>query len=159
MREFSNYGKCYIKIRRDGRHMPFAFIQYVDEADAQKALKQARGAVICGRSCRTEMVKANCCFIIMRKYGYQISEEEARSVLLAFGDITRCEMMHQSLQDSLGYPPTVLIEFARFDPERDLYTVSFALPSCFIIVSPSSAISAVNSSSAFSLLRFSYPSL
>lgn len=25
---FSEYGKCYVKIRRDKNHMPYAFVQY-----------------------------------------------------------------------------------------------------------------------------------
>lgn len=136
MREFSKYGKCYVKIRRDGRHMPFAFIQYIDESDARNALDQARGAVICGRSCRTEMVKANRTFIIMRKHGASITVVEARGVLSAFGDLSRAEMMHPTLRDSLGYPATVLVEFVRFDPDRDLYSVSTS-PVCLIIASPS----------------------
>jgi len=79
-REFSKYGTVFVKIRRDGHNMPFAFCQYTvstsshpftsrsrvtahtmtqHDEDAKQAMEMGRGAVVLGRACRTEMVKAN----------------------------------------------------------------------------------------------------
>ena len=64
-----------MKIRRDARGMPFAFVQYEvsrrvlgsiyhadsfkDENDAQRAISDGRGMLINGRPCRTEVAKVN----------------------------------------------------------------------------------------------------
>ena len=72
---FLQYGICYVKIRRDARGMPFAFVQYEvswrlvehasqclyyqDENDAQRAISLGRGMLINGRPCRTEVAKVN----------------------------------------------------------------------------------------------------
>ncbi len=78
---FSQFGTCYVKIRRDTNGMPFAFVQYevsynlecvVPTAthakdceysqtveDAQRAITQGRGMHINNRPCRTEVAKVN----------------------------------------------------------------------------------------------------
>ncbi|KAJ4386642.1 hypothetical protein N0V93_009540 [Gnomoniopsis smithogilvyi] len=121
-REFLKYGKCWVKIRRDSHHMPFAFVQFTSDAEAQDALEKGRGALIFGRPCRTEMVKANRTFIIQKKSGTPITIEEAERVLLAFGKLSKCELLHPQLRDTLGYSPTILVEFSMFDATRDLHT-------------------------------------
>ncbi|PSR77773.1 hypothetical protein BD289DRAFT_486340 [Coniella lustricola] len=122
-REFLQYGKCWVKIRRDTTHMPFAFVQYTNDAEAHAALAHAKGALILGRPCRTEPVKANRTYVIQKKDGGPISLEEAREALLTFGPLSKCEHLHDQLRKPLGYPPTVLVEFAMFDANRDLQSV------------------------------------
>lgn len=121
-REFMQYGKCWVKIRRDSHHMPFAFVQFTSNEEARDALEKGKGAMICGRQCRTEMVKANRTFVIQKKSGNPITVEEARQVLLPFGSLSKCELLHPQLREPLNYPPTVLIEFSMFDATRDLHT-------------------------------------
>lgn len=123
-REFLKYGKCWVKIRRDSHHMPFAFVQFTSDAEAQDALDKGKGALIFGRPCRTEMVKANRTFIIQKKTGTPITIDEAEKVLVAFGQLSKCELLHPQLRDTLGYSATVLVEFSMFDATRDLHTVS-----------------------------------
>lgn len=122
-REFLKYGKCWVKIRRDSHHMPFAFVQFTSDEEAQDALEKGKGAMIHGRPCRTEMVKANRTFVIQRKTGGPITIDEAEKVLLPYGSLSKCELLHPQLREPLGFPPTVLVEFSMFDATRDLHTV------------------------------------
>lgn len=103
--------------------MPFAFVQFTSNAEAQEALEKGRGAIIFGRPCRTEMVKANRTFIVQKKTGTPITIDEVERLLKAFGQLSKCEFLHPQLRDSLGYSPTVLVEFSMFDATRDLHTV------------------------------------
>ncbi|ROW10490.1 hypothetical protein VMCG_01664 [Cytospora schulzeri] len=121
-REFLQYGKCWVKIRRDSHHMPFAFVQFTSNEEARDALERGKGAMICGRSCRTEMVKANRTFIIQKKSGTPITVQEAQEVLLPYGSLSKCEVLHPQLREPLNFPPTILIEFSMFDATRDLHT-------------------------------------
>lgn len=104
--------------------MPFAFVQFTSDSEAQDALEKGRGALIFGRPCRTEMVKANRTFVVQKKSGASISIDEAEKLLVPFGQLSKCEVLHPQLRDSLGYSPTVLVEFSMFDATRDLHTVS-----------------------------------
>lgn len=73
---FQAFGNVYVKIRRDGKGMPFAFCQYEvgfviapsfyliadtvqNVGDAQRAITMGRGLLIDGRACRTEVAKVN----------------------------------------------------------------------------------------------------
>lgn len=139
------YGKCWVKIRRDSHHMPFAFVQFTSDEEAMEALEKGKGAVIHGRPCRTEMVKANRTFIIQKKNCSPINIDEAEKALLPFGSMNKCEVLHPQLRDPLGFPPTVLVEFSMFDATRDLHTVSHPFPAwpllllvhSFTLLSPS----------------------
>lgn len=125
-REFLKYGKCWVKIRRDSHHMPFAFVQFTSDEEALDALDKGKGAMIFGRPCRTEMVKANRTFIMQKKNGAQITIDEAEKALLPFGSMSKIEVMHPQLREPLRLPPTVLVEFSMFDATRDLHQVSLA---------------------------------
>lgn len=102
--------------------MPFAFVQFTSDEEARSALENGKGAIICGRPCRTEMVKANRTFIVQKKSGNPITVEEAQSTLLPYGSLNKCELLHPQLREPLGFPPTVLVEFSMFDATRDLHT-------------------------------------
>lgn len=117
--------------------MPFAFVQFTSDDEALIALEKGKGAMIFGRPCRTEMVKANRTFIIQKKNGAAITIDEAEKALLPFGSMNKCEVMHPQLREPLRLPPTVLVEFSMFDATRDLHQVSLlnckriSLPTCF----------------------------
>ncbi|KAL8302035.1 hypothetical protein RB593_000689 [Gaeumannomyces tritici] len=114
-REFSKFGTVFIKIRRDPHNMPFAFCQYT------MAMELAKGAMILGRPCRTEMVKANRAFFIYRHRGGPITLEEAKSVLEPYGALVRADYS-PSLQKELGVDAAVIVEFSTFDLTRDLHS-------------------------------------
>lgn len=102
--------------------MPFAFVQFTSDEEARSALESGKGAIIHGRPCRTEMVKANRTFIVQKKSGNPITVEEAQNTLLPYGSLSKCELLHPQLREPLGFPPTVLVEFSMFDATRDLHT-------------------------------------
>ena len=77
--KFTPFGTCFVKIRRDKKNMPFAFIQFTvgrfdkyyfhqpanvipqtqNDRDATKARNEGAGIMFQGRPCRTEAVRAN----------------------------------------------------------------------------------------------------
>ncbi|KAI2463593.1 hypothetical protein F4781DRAFT_437283 [Annulohypoxylon bovei var. microspora] len=119
-RIFSQYGIVFVKIRRDSRNMPFAFCQYTKDEDAREAVIRGRGALVEGRPCRTEMVKANRSFIIYHANGDDIDVEDARKQMSGFGDIVKCEALPVEIQEAVRVKGGVLVEYTSFDPARDV---------------------------------------
>ncbi|KAK4693970.1 hypothetical protein P7C71_g3521, partial [Lecanoromycetidae sp. Uapishka_2] len=56
---FMQFGDCFTKVKRDGKNMPFAFVQYHNADDAKKAITEGRGLVVAGRPCRAEAAKVH----------------------------------------------------------------------------------------------------
>ncbi|KAK3311435.1 uncharacterized protein B0T15DRAFT_548965 [Chaetomium strumarium] len=123
-REFSRFGTVFVKIRREGRGtstgMPYAFAQYTNDEDAKTAVEQGRGIVILGRPCRTEKVKANRTFVMYSRRGDDITTDIAREILEPYGELSKCEPLSLQMQQAMNIPSAVLVEFAKFDPKRDL---------------------------------------
>ncbi|OTB07318.1 hypothetical protein M426DRAFT_8696 [Hypoxylon sp. CI-4A] len=119
-RVFSRYGVVFVKIRRDNRNMPFAFCQYTNDDDARTAMKQARGSLIEGRPCRTEMVKANRSFVMYDIHNRDVDLEEVRQHLSTYGPIVKMERLSQNAQEAMDAEGGILVEFASFDPGRDV---------------------------------------
>ncbi|KAI1870840.1 uncharacterized protein JN550_004986 [Neoarthrinium moseri] len=121
-KHFSHFGTVFVKIRRDGRNMPFAFCQYTNSSDAQEALTHGKGVIIHGRTCRTEMVRANRTYILHRANGDHLYVEEARDAMEAagFGSLERCEPLPQEVRDAMGMSDSVLVELKKFDPSKEL---------------------------------------
>lgn len=51
-----------------------------------------------------------------------------RDMLEPYGELNSCEQMGEQMQDVMGLPSAVLVEFAKFDPQRDLNAVSIIQP-------------------------------
>jgi len=72
---FRDFGKVWVKVRRDDRQMPYAFAQYTvspllrsrasgtnylkNKDHAEEAIIEAVGRIVDGRPLRCEMAKAN----------------------------------------------------------------------------------------------------
>ncbi|KAK4247833.1 hypothetical protein C7999DRAFT_14172 [Corynascus novoguineensis] len=123
-REFSRFGTVFVKIRREGKGnvagMPYAFAQFTDEKDARVAMEEGRGIMILGRPCRTEMVKANRTFVVYSRRGEEVTPDIAREILEPYGELSKCELLSVQMQEAMSLPTAVLVEFAKFDPKRDL---------------------------------------
>ncbi|KAJ8125176.1 hypothetical protein O1611_g8465 [Lasiodiplodia mahajangana] len=117
---FSAFGPVFVKIRRDPKNMPFAFCQYTDSKHARKAQKEGKGLLIEGRPCRTEMVKANRCYVMFSREGHQVDLDDARSHLLQFGEISRLEPLHEEAVRTMKLPGAAFVEYTHFDPGRDI---------------------------------------
>ncbi|KAH8802843.1 hypothetical protein F5884DRAFT_861196 [Xylogone sp. PMI_703] len=83
---FRQFGVVNVKIRRDTRHMPFAFVQYDNSDSAIRATSEGMGMYIAGRPCRTEKAKAHRLYYFERHAG-SLSIEEAKRILSQFGPI------------------------------------------------------------------------
>ncbi|SPQ19718.1 ade77c36-9680-474a-84be-1a322862978e [Thermothielavioides terrestris] len=123
-REFSRYGTVFVKIRREMRGancgMPYAFAQFTNDDDAKAAVEMGRGTLIFGRPCRTEMVKANRVFVVYSRDGLEITTDTVMKMLEPYGELSKCEYLSDEMQATLNLPSAVLVEFAKFDPKRDL---------------------------------------
>ncbi|KAK8040443.1 hypothetical protein PG991_000231 [Apiospora marii] len=118
--KFSEFGTCFVKIRRDKKNMPFAFVQYTNDRDANRARNEGAGITFQGRPCRTEAVRANRTFILRNYVGGTVSLDEARDVLEKHGAIIRLEEISRDVAESHGIDQGVLVEFKNFDPDRDI---------------------------------------
>lgn len=109
-------------------------------------MEEGRGIMILGRPCRTEMVKANReyhfsrhpranadadfvplalgTFVVYSRCGEEVTPDIAREILEPYGELSKCELLSVQMQEAMSLPTAVLVEFAKFDPKRDLNMVS-----------------------------------
>ncbi|KAL9600611.1 MAG: hypothetical protein Q9219_003044 [cf. Caloplaca sp. 3 TL-2023] len=116
---FQRFGNVYVKIRRDNKGMPFAFCQYENANDAQRAITMGRGLPIDGRSCRTEVAKVNRSLYLSKITGGRISEDEARQVLARFGEIEKLWYCSPTDKEMFRLPEGVWVMFAFYQDCRD----------------------------------------
>ncbi|KAL9006147.1 MAG: hypothetical protein Q9188_001116 [Gyalolechia gomerana] len=116
---FQGFGNVYVKIRRDNKGMPFAFCQYENANDAQRAITMGRGLVIDGRPCRTEVAKVNRSLYLSKITGGYIPEDEARQILARFGDIEKLWYCSQTDKEMFRLPEGVWVMFAFYQDCRD----------------------------------------
>ncbi|KAG5998259.1 hypothetical protein E4U43_002462 [Claviceps pusilla] len=116
---FSQFGEVWVKIKRDGSQMPFAFCQFTKDDHAQNAVKFGKGMVILGRPCRTEMARAHSSFIVFKKSGDPTSLSEATDLLSQLGEVAKAEFLHEDIQASLHIPRAVLVTYKMYDNRRD----------------------------------------
>ncbi|KAJ8058451.1 hypothetical protein OCU04_012639 [Sclerotinia nivalis] len=116
---FREYGPVYVKIRRDGKHMPFAFCQYTKQEHAERAIKEGRGRLIKGRPCRCEKAKAHRLFFIERKYGPVVTPGEVRDLLQRFGKIELCYTASHVERTALNLNEGVIVQFEMYDEGQD----------------------------------------
>ncbi|KAL9030002.1 MAG: hypothetical protein Q9196_001832 [Gyalolechia fulgens] len=116
---FQGFGNVYVKIRRDNKGMPFAFCQYENANDAQRAITMGRGLVIDGRPCRTEVAKVNRSLYLSKITGGHIPEHEARQILARFGDVEKLWYCSQTDKEMFRLPEGVWVMFAFYQDCRD----------------------------------------
>ncbi|TAQ88197.1 hypothetical protein B7494_g3501 [Chlorociboria aeruginascens] len=119
---FREFGAVYVKIRRDGRQMPFAFCQYTREGHAERAIREGRGRLIKGRPCRCEKAKAHRLFFIERKYGPVLTSDEARNLLKKFGKIELCYTASHVERTALNLNEGVIVQFEMYDEGQDAHS-------------------------------------
>ncbi|KAL8991495.1 MAG: hypothetical protein Q9177_000119 [Variospora cf. flavescens] len=116
---FARFGRCFAKIRRDSKGMPFAFVQYEHASDAQRAITMGRGLIIEGRACRTEVAKVNRSLYLSKIAGGEIAEAEARQALAPYGAIEKLWYCSQTDKEMFRLPEGVWVMFAFFQDCRD----------------------------------------
>ncbi|KAI1067741.1 hypothetical protein LB507_010487 [Fusarium sp. FIESC RH6] len=148
---FGNFGTVFVKVKRDRRLMPYAFAQFTERKHADFALEKAWGESIMGRKLRLEKCGGNCmspcihvdrlapnlllvAYIIFRRNNRQVQREEAQNIFSRFGKIAKIEPLSQQIQSKLSVPPSLLVQYEKFDPRRDVVK-SFGLSNVFMIMS------------------------
>lgn len=63
-------------------------------------------------------------FVIYHVAGQDVTIDEARIQMAGFGEIETCEILPISVQDAMRIKAGVLVEYASFDPSRDVIAVS-----------------------------------
>ncbi|KAG6140987.1 hypothetical protein E4U12_005463 [Claviceps purpurea] len=116
---FSQFGEVWVKIKRDGSQMPFAFCQFTRDDHAQNAVKFGKGMIILGRPCRTEMARAHSSFIVFKRSGEPTSLAEATDLLGQLGQVAKAEFVQENIQASLHIPRAVLVTYKMYDNRRD----------------------------------------
>jgi hypothetical protein len=58
--------------------------------------------------------------------GDDITPDIAREILEPYGELSKCEPLSAQMQTAMNIPSAVLVEFAKFDPKRDLNSVSIS---------------------------------
>ncbi|KAI0995772.1 hypothetical protein K3495_g12408 [Podosphaera aphanis] len=112
---FREFGTVFVKIRRDAKHMPFAFCQYTNDESAELAIKDGRGRLIKGRPCRCEKAKAHRLFFFERKYGAAITPDEVENLLRSFGKLTECRPATPLEMATNNLGEGVVVNFDMFD--------------------------------------------
>ncbi|KAF8849702.1 hypothetical protein BDZ45DRAFT_718148 [Acephala macrosclerotiorum] len=112
---FREYGTVWVKIRRDSKHMPFAFCQYSNDQDAARAIKEGRGRTIKGRPCRCEKAKAHRLFFFERKYGPAVTPGEVNELLRVFGRINYCRLATDVERATHNLGEGVVVHFEMYD--------------------------------------------
>ncbi|POS86631.1 hypothetical protein EPUL_001378 [Erysiphe pulchra] len=116
---FREFGTVFVKIRRDTKHMPFAFCQYTNDENAELAIKNGRGRLIKGRPCRCEKAKAHRLFFFERKNGSTVTPDEVRKLLRNFGKLTECRPATQIEMTSNNLGEGVVINFDMFESGKN----------------------------------------
>ncbi|MCJ1403889.1 hypothetical protein MMC11_007112 [Xylographa trunciseda] len=118
-RVFEQFGRVYVKIRRDNRGMPYAFAQYENVSDSERAIEHGRGIAIDGRQCRTERAKAHRSLYLSRVTGGPISEDEVCEVLKDFGPFEKVWIASPTDKEMYRLPDGVWVMWAYFQGARD----------------------------------------
>ncbi|MCJ1386787.1 hypothetical protein MMC17_009914 [Xylographa soralifera] len=118
-RVFEQFGRVYVKIRRDNRSMPYAFAQYENVSDSERAIEHGRGIAIDGRQCRTERAKAHRSLYLSRVTGGPISEDEACDILKDFGPFEKVWVTSPTDKEMYRLPDGVWVMWAYFQGARD----------------------------------------
>nr|XP_036580845.1 RNA recognition domain-containing protein [Colletotrichum truncatum]KAF6788917.1 RNA recognition domain-containing protein [Colletotrichum truncatum] len=119
-KEFERFGVVFVKIRRDNQGMPFAFVQFTNDASANEARVRGKGMMILGRPCRTETVRANRTYIIYRRNRSAITLEEANELLSPFGRLETARFLDNQIQEQMRLPVTIRVQFKDFDPSQQV---------------------------------------
>ncbi|KAF4448141.1 Meiotic activator RIM4 [Fusarium austroafricanum] len=117
---FGMFGTVFVKVKRDRRRMPFAFVQYTEIKHANVAVHKARGERILGRPIRVEKCGGNLAYIIFRKNSRPVQIDEARTIFAPYGPIEKIAPLDLYAQKTLNVPPSLLVQFSMFDPKRDV---------------------------------------
>ena len=118
------YGPVYVKVNRDKKGNPLAFAQFTRHENAEKALKEAKGAVLSGRPLRIEKSNAHCTYSLSRYDSEKFTDEAALTLLKEFGTIrvyhpTEDELTKFRLRESF----CVLVTFSSYQCGRDAVKV------------------------------------
>ncbi|GKU02580.1 unnamed protein product [Fusarium langsethiae] len=119
-RFFGQYGTVFIKVKRDRRIMPYAFAQFTERQHADFALQKASGKEIMGRYLRLEKCGGNLSYIIFRKNRRTVHYDEAHNIFSPYGKIAKIETLDYRIQLKLNVPPSLMVQYEKFDPRRDV---------------------------------------
>ncbi|KAL9127079.1 MAG: hypothetical protein Q9217_003981 [Psora testacea] len=122
---FQQFGNVYVKIRRDGRQMPYAFAQYTNVEDAQRAITLGRGRFRPQKNRVALILNCHAGSLYLSKInGGAITEEEAHDIMSGYGPIEMHWFASQTEREMFGLPEGIFVRFAFFDDCRNAQMAS-----------------------------------
>lgn len=76
-----------VKVLRDPSNRPYAFVQYSNDADAKRALREGQHSVLDGRTIRCEPAKVNRTLYIATCNDLEISLKDIKEIIGQYGEI------------------------------------------------------------------------
>ncbi|KAH3684341.1 hypothetical protein WICPIJ_004687 [Wickerhamomyces pijperi] len=87
-KHFEKWGElALVKVLRDPSNRPYAFVQYTNDADAQKALENGHNSTLDGRTIRCEPAKVNRTLYIATCNGLDVSSKDLKNSLEHYGEV------------------------------------------------------------------------
>lgn len=94
-KHFCKWGNLVmVKVLRDTSNRPYAFVQYTNDSDASRALKEAHHSMLDGRMLRCEPAKVNRTLYVRASDGRYLSEFTIKKEMLEFGEIEQVTGAH-----------------------------------------------------------------
>ncbi|KAK0656312.1 hypothetical protein B0T16DRAFT_451898 [Cercophora newfieldiana] len=120
-RAFSEFGIVHLKVKRGvgWKAMPYAFLQYTNRRDAERAFEEGKNVRIFKRLCRTEWGQKNRFFIISRRDGADCTADAARGLMSHHGEISSIKPASRELCEEFKIRQGVVLEYGFFTAERD----------------------------------------
>ncbi|KAK0633679.1 hypothetical protein B0T14DRAFT_598925 [Immersiella caudata] len=121
IRAFKDFGVVYVNVKRglSGKAMPYAFLQYTNQDDADLAFAEGKKIRIGGRVCRTERAKMNRFFVVFRNDGANCGVEEVRSLMEPYGEIASVTEATPKICKDLRIRQGISVDFECFVGDDD----------------------------------------
>ncbi|KAH8585347.1 hypothetical protein B0O99DRAFT_603384 [Bisporella sp. PMI_857] len=134
---FREFGPVWVKIRRDGKMMPFAFCQYTKVEHAERAIREGKAASsMVGHAAQRRLRLTNTStnstglFLLERQYG-TLSADEARRVLSQFGHLEACYVATPLERATFRLPEGVVAQFELYENGQSAQIIMLILVRAF----------------------------
>ncbi|ODV61624.1 Rim4p ASCRUDRAFT_75616 [Ascoidea rubescens DSM 1968] len=98
---FKKWGEIAVKVLRDPSNRPYAFVQYTNDEDAKKALREAQHSMLDGRSIRCEPAKVNRTLYIATNSGYDLQSNDVCDMMEEYGEIEQLVGNNSDIRTSI----------------------------------------------------------
>ncbi|KAF7173219.1 hypothetical protein CNMCM6106_007334 [Aspergillus hiratsukae] len=116
---FSTFGPCHVKVKRDKRKIPTAFVQFEKVEDAAAALAENELIKLHDRWLRIEKIKGKRTARIGHRYGHPVTQYDYDIALTGRGHFESCFLEEVPFLDLGFFTTAFIVTFAYIDDFRD----------------------------------------